>query len=55
MKKILEISKKYNLAVIEDAACGFGSEIIGEHVGAMGNSGCFSFHPRKAIKQEREG
>ena len=49
MKKILEISKKYNLAVIEDAACGFGSEIGGKHVGAMGDSGCFSFHPRKAI------
>ena len=35
--------------MIEDAACGFGSKIDGVHVGAMGDSGCFSFHPRKAI------
>lgn len=49
MKEIMDISKKYNLSVIEDAACGFGSKIDGVHVGSMGNSGCFSFHPRKAI------
>ena len=47
--KIMAIAKKYNLWVIEDAACGFGSRYKNEHVGSFGNTGCFSFHPRKVI------
>ena len=47
--KIMGIAKKYNLWVIEDAACGFGSRYKNEHVGSFGNTGCFSFHPRKVI------
>ena len=46
---ILELAKKYNLWVVEDAACGLGSKYKGQHVGTFGNSGCFSFHPRKSI------
>lgn len=46
---ILELAKKYDLWVVEDAACGLGSKYNGQHVGAFGNSGCFSFHPRKSI------
>ena len=49
MDPILEIAKKYNLWVVEDAACGFGSLYKGKHVGTLGDTGCFSFHPRKAI------
>ena len=49
MNKILQLAEKYNLFVIEDAACGFGSEYHGQHVGSFGKTGCFSFHPRKAI------
>lgn len=49
MDAILAIAKKYNLFVIEDAACGFGSLYHGQHVGTIGDAGCFSFHPRKAI------
>tara|TARA_Y100001935_G_C17269734_1_gene491240 strand:- start:147 stop:1310 length:1164 start_codon:yes stop_codon:yes gene_type:complete len=49
MKKILQIAEKYNLFIIEDAACGFGSKYHGQHVGSFGKTGCFSFHPRKAI------
>ena len=49
MYEILKIAKKYNLIVIEDAACGFGSKYKGKHVGNFGLTGCFSFHPRKAI------
>ena len=43
------IAQKYNLKVIEDAACGFGSKINNQHVGSFGDVACFSFHPRKAI------
>ena len=46
---ILDLARRYNLWVVEDAACGFGAKYIGQHVGAFGNTGCFSFHPRKSI------
>ena len=49
MGSISLIAKKYNLKIIEDAACGFGSCYKGQHVGTLGDTGCFSFHPRKAI------
>ena len=49
MAQIIDIAKKYNLHIIEDAACGFGSRINRKHVGLFGDTGCFSFHPRKAI------
>ena len=49
MDEIMELSKKYNLLVVEDAACGFGAKYKGKHVGTIGDTGCFSFHPRKAI------
>ena len=49
MDPILELAHKHNLFVVEDAACGFGSKYKGRHVGNFGDTGCFSFHPRKAI------
>lgn len=49
MNAVLKIASKHGLLVIEDAACGFGSRYHGSHVGTMGDTGCFSFHPRKAI------
>lgn len=49
MEPINQIASQHNLWVVEDAACGFGSRYQGQHVGALGDAGCFSFHPRKAI------
>lgn len=49
MDAIINIAKKYNLYIIEDAACGFGAKYNNKHVGNFGDTGCFSFHPRKAI------
>ena len=49
MDAILDLAKKYNLWVIEDAACGFGAIYKGKHVGSFGDAGVFSFHPRKSI------
>jgi dTDP-4-amino-4,6-dideoxygalactose transaminase len=49
MDAILAIARRHNLLVVEDAACGFGAKNLGRHVGTFGNTGCFSFHPRKAI------
>lgn len=49
MSAVMELARKHNLWVVEDAACGFGSTYRGQHVGTLGDTGCFSFHPRKAI------
>jgi len=49
MVPIQEFAERYGLGVIEDAACGFGTFYQGKHVGNFGTTGCFSFHPRKAI------
>ncbi len=49
IQKIKKLQKKYKFRIIEDAACGFGSYINKKHVGKFGITGCFSFHPRKAI------
>jgi len=49
MDPIVELARKHSLWIVEDAACGFGSKYKGSHVGAIGDTGCFSFHPRKAI------
>lgn len=49
MDEIMAISRKHNLAIIEDAACAVGSTYKGRPVGAIGDLGCFSFHPRKVI------
>jgi perosamine synthetase len=49
MEFINTFARQYNLWVVEDAACGFGSRYHGQHVGTFGDTGVFSFHPRKAI------
>lgn len=49
MDTIRQLAEKHKLWVVEDAACGFGSYYRGKHVGLLGDTGCFSFHPRKAI------
>lgn len=49
MTLVSDIARRHGLCVIEDAACGFGSKYQGQHVGTLGDAGCFSFHPRKAI------
>lgn len=40
---------KYNLKLIEDAACAIGSSYKGEKIGSHSDLVCFSFHPRKVI------
>jgi dTDP-4-amino-4,6-dideoxygalactose transaminase len=49
MPAIMEIAERYNLPVVEDAACALGAKWEGRQAGTWGIMGCFSFHPRKAI------
>lgn len=43
------IARKYDLSVIEDAACALGSFYKKKPCGTFGIIGCFSFHPRKIV------
>lgn len=47
MDKIMEIAKKYNLYVIEDAAQGVMSKYNGQALGTIGDFGAYSFHETK--------
>lgn len=47
MDKIMEIAKRYNLMVVEDAAQGVMSNYKGKALGTIGDFGCFSFHETK--------
>jgi dTDP-4-amino-4,6-dideoxygalactose transaminase len=49
MDPILEIAKKHNLHVIEDAAQAIGSSYKGKMAGSLGTTGCFSFYPTKNL------
>lgn len=47
MDTIMDIAKKYNLMVVEDAAQGVMSQYKGKALGTIGDFGCFSFHETK--------
>lgn len=49
MPAILEIAKKYNLKVIEDAAAAVGSSLNGKLAGTWGDVGIFSFNGTKIV------
>ena len=55
MDPIMRLAKKYQLKVIEDAACALGAEYKGRKCGTIGDIGCFSFHPRKVITTAEGG
>src|ERR1700739_2419884 len=45
----IEIARRHNLIVIEDAAQAIGSEYKGSRAGSLGDFGCFSFFPSKNL------
>ncbi len=49
MDSILDLAKKNNLTVIEDAAQAIGSEYKDRKAGSLGDYGCFSFFPTKNL------
>jgi dTDP-4-amino-4,6-dideoxygalactose transaminase len=55
MDPILEVARRYNLIVIEDAAQAHGAEYRGQRVGTLGDMACFSFYPGKNLGACGEG
>ena len=49
MDSILEIAKKHDLIVIEDAAEAHGAEYKGKKCGSLGDLACFSFYGNKIL------
>lgn len=49
MDIIMEIARRHNLLVIEDAAQGLMSSYKGKALGSIGDMGCYSFHETKNI------
>lgn len=47
MDTIMDIAKRHNLVVIEDAAQGVMSKYKGQVLGTIGEFGCYSFHETK--------
>ncbi|WP_428386602.1 DegT/DnrJ/EryC1/StrS family aminotransferase [Mucisphaera sp.] len=49
MDKIMEIAKRHDLKVIEDAAQALGAKFDDRMVGSIGDIGCYSFYPTKNL------
>jgi len=49
LDEIKKIAKKYDLVLIEDAACAFGAKYKDKLCGSIADITCFSFHGRKGI------
>jgi dTDP-4-amino-4,6-dideoxygalactose transaminase len=49
MDPIMEIARKHNLVVIEDACQSHGGEYKGKRSGSIGDAGAFSFYPGKNL------
>ena len=59
MDTIMDIAKRHNLLVVEDAAQAFGGKYKGKNgekqLGTIGDMGCFSFHETKNIMSGEGG
>jgi dTDP-4-amino-4,6-dideoxygalactose transaminase len=55
MDPILNIAKKYNLKIVEDAAQAHGALYKGKRIGSIGDIACFSFYPGKNLGAYGDG
>jgi dTDP-4-amino-4,6-dideoxygalactose transaminase len=49
MDPIMEVARRHNLPVVEDASQAHGAEYKGRGAGTIGHIGCFSFYPGKNL------
>lgn len=55
MDALLEIGRRHDLPVIEDAAQAIGATDRGRRAGSLGQMGCFSFYPTKNLGGAGDG
>ena len=55
MKKIMDIAKKHNLYVVEDACMGIGGKYKSKMPGTIGHIGAYSMHPLKSLNVMGDG
>lgn len=55
MDTIMDIARRHNLAVVEDAAQGIMASYKGKALGTFGEFGCFSFHETKNLSMGEGG
>jgi dTDP-4-amino-4,6-dideoxygalactose transaminase len=55
MDPILEIARRHNLVVIEDACQAHGARYKGKRVGSLGHAAAFSFYPAKNLGAYGDG
>ena len=55
MNKIMRLSKKYNIEVVEDACMGIGAKINNKCPGTYGKVNAFSMHPLKSLNVMGDG
>jgi dTDP-4-amino-4,6-dideoxygalactose transaminase len=55
MDPILDIARKHDLVVIEDACQAHGARYDGKRVGSLGNAAAFSFYPAKNLGAYGDG
>ena len=55
MGDLLELARRHDLRVIEDAAQAVGSRLGARHAGTLGDMGCFSAHPLKNLNGMGDG
>jgi dTDP-4-amino-4,6-dideoxygalactose transaminase len=49
LEELLEVARRHNLSLIEDAAQAHGAEYKGQRCGSIGDLACFSFYPGKNL------
>jgi perosamine synthetase len=49
MAALKELACRYDLHIVEDAACAIGAAFEDRKIGSFGDCACFSFHPRKTL------
>jgi len=55
MDKIMDIARKHNLFVVEDACHAIKAKLGNKAPGSFGDTGCFSFHPLKNLNVWGDG
>lgn len=55
MDKIMKLSHKHKLSVVEDSAQAFGASYKGKMAGTIGHIGCYSFFPSKNLGAYGDG